>query len=347
MYQTQERKTRSPEIIRYDNHFNEIHGFNQLTGKTQNLFFAILVEIQKQISNRPLEDQYLLKFLDVRRMAGLTKAKNGVNHSVLNRMIEAINTKLCDLIQIERIRKIRPYTRIPRNQSREFVWMAADMPYRSKAIYLSVLLTEKAKKLFFNIDDTGNITEFSFGSYKAMSRKYAKAIYRLLMNHDHRIRGEYNAKIEDFVHRIGANDFNYVKNDMGKILNQLKETGDFRECDYSLRTYENENGEIKTERILFKYEVDKNIYPHCTEEINRRYKNTTSMVTTLHNTHMPSREEVRDYFDSLKKERIIPDNLSPDDYYESLANISKILHDLLCNWKEHARLWIQTNSGAK
>lgn len=297
------KDTQRPIMVRYDSQFEKISKFNQLNGKTQNLFFGIMTEISRQRRNSNLHGKYLLKFLDVRRLAGLTTARGATRQEVLDQMLKTINIKLCEFIHITQIRRRKIYLnyqhinlRLPTN----YVWVEDDTENHSKDVYLDITITPKAEKLFFAFDESRPITQFPLNSYVSISKKYAKAIYRQLLESTHVSRGEYRTTIEKFMTDIGANNIGYVKKIMPEILRQLKKTGDF-EPYICYRFFFDKN--LNTEVICFMYDLVSNT-PEVSDTILEKSPSGT----------IPTLAEIEDYFDAFKKKMNIHNNTSAEDF---------------------------------
>lgn len=145
------KKIRTPEIITYDNHFNDIHTFNLLEEKSQDLFFALIASIQKidpGIHN-PVEKKYRLRCKEVCSLGKIMNKKTGFAPQQLEQMILDINIHVPYIM----------YITYPQNG------------------YLDVTITAKLQKLFLGIADDAEVTQFKLASFIHIQSKYAKAIY--------------------------------------------------------------------------------------------------------------------------------------------------------------------------
>lgn len=316
-------------MVRYDSQFDKISKFNQLNGKTQNLFFSIMTEISRQRRNSNLHGKYLLKFLDVRRLAGLTTARGSASQEVLNQMLNDINIKLCEFIHITQIRKRKIYLDSPQvlTLPANFVWVQDDTANNFKEVYLDITITQKVENLFFILDASRHITQFPLNSYVSISKKFAKAIYRQLLNPAHADVGEYRTTVERFMTDIGTNNIGYVKKILPEILRQLRKTGDFASIYCHTCSDKNQNSEI----ILFRYDLVSNTPAVCDNILE---KSPLGAIPTL--------AEVEVYFDAFKKKMNIHNNTSAEDFFDTCQSIDWTLNQSkILNWKALARVWIR------
>ena len=331
---SQKKDMQKSIMVRYDSQFDKISKFNQLNGKTQNLFFSIMTEISRQRRNSNLHERYLLKFLDVRRLAGLTTARGSASQDVLNQMLNDINIKLCEFIHITQIRRRKiylNYQKINLPLPANFVWVQDDMVNNFKEVYLDITITPKAETLFFTLDKSRNMTQFPLNHYVSISKKFAKAIYRQLLDPVHADVGEYRATVEKFMTDIGANNIGYVKKIMPKILGELKKTGDF-EPYICYRFYFDEK--LNSEVICFRYDLISNTPAVCNNILEKSPLGT-----------VPTLDEVEVYFDAFKKKMNIHNNVSAEDFYDTYESVGwKLYHTRIQDWKALARVWIRANS---
>ena len=331
---SQKKDMQKSIMVRYDSQFDKISKFNQLNGKTQNLFFSIMTEISRQRRNSNLHERYLLKFLDVRRLAGLTTARGSASQDVLNQMLNDINIKLCEFIHITQIRRRKiylNYQKINLPLPANFVWVQDDMVNNFKEVYLDITITPKAETLFFTLNESRNMTQFPLNHYVSISKKFAKAIYRQLLDPIHADVGEYRTTVEKFITDIGANHIGYVKKILPKILGQLRKTGDFESIYCHTYSDEKQNSEI----IRFRYSLVSKKETVCTEFIEE--ENPSCAIPTL--------AEVEVYFDTFKKKMNIHNNVSAEDFFDTYESVGwKLYHTRIQNWKALARVWIRANS---
>ena len=87
------KKIRTPEIITYDNHFNDIHTFNLLEEKSQDLFFALIASIPKidPCIHNPVEKKYRLRCKEVCSLGKIMNKKTGFAPQQLEQRILDIN----------------------------------------------------------------------------------------------------------------------------------------------------------------------------------------------------------------------------------------------------------------
>lgn len=203
------QETRTPEIIRYDNHFNDIRTFDLMTAKSQDLFFAIIAAIKKidPNMNNTGAKKYHLNCKDVCHLGKITNGKNDFDPQKLEYLISDINIHV-------------PYImHISSSQS-------SDMTNPQNE-YLDVTVTAKMQKLFFYISDGASITKFNLNSYIRIKSKYAKALYRLLLatsnGADH---GIYCAASSELGKRIGTENSDYIEKNMQKLMRDIASTGD-------------------------------------------------------------------------------------------------------------------------
>ena len=329
------KDTQKNIMVRYDSQFEKISKFNQLNGKTQNLFFSIMAEISKQRRDGNLQEKYLLNFLDVRRLAGLTTSRGSTSQEVLNQMLNDMNSKLCEFIHITQIRRRKIYLApehvklsIPAN----FVWVQDDTENNFKEVYLDITITPKAERLFFILNESRHITQFRLNSYVSISKKFAKAIYRQLLDPAHAEDEEYCATIQKFMTDIGANNIGYVKKIMPEILRQLKKTGDF-EPYICYRFFFDKN--LNSEVICFWYKRSVSNTPEVCETILEK--------SPLGN--IPTLADVELYFDAFKTKMNIHNNTSAEDFFDTCESIGwKMNNSKILDWKALARVWIRDNT---
>ena len=317
-------------MVRYDSQFDRISKFNHLNGKTQNLFLGIIAEISRQRRNGNLQGKYLLKFLDVRRLAGLTTAKGSASQEVLNQMLNAINIKLCEFIHITQIRRRKiylNYQKINLPLPANFVWVQDDTVNNFKEVYLDITITPKAEKLFFTLDESRSMTQFQLNHYVSISKKFAKAIYRQLLDPMHADGGEYRTTVESFMTDIGTNNIGYVKKILPEILGQLRKTGDFASIYCHIYSDEKQNSEI----IRFRYDLVSNTPKVCDHILEK------SPLGTI-----PTLSEVEAYFDAFKMNMNIHNDASAEDFFDTCQSIGwKLNYSKIEDWKALARVWIR------
>ena len=209
------QKIRTPEIITYDNHFNDIRTFNLLDEKSQDLFFAIIATIQKIDSNmhNPMKEKYRLRCKDVCHLAKITNKKKDFDQQKLENLISDINTHV-------------PYIMYISSPQRDNI-------IDPQKVYLDVSVTAKLQKLFFDIADDVEVTQFKLSSFVAIQSKYAKSIYRLLLEKsngsDH---GIYCAASSELAKRIGTENSDYISQNITKLMRDIASTGDFKEATF-------------------------------------------------------------------------------------------------------------------
>ena len=318
-------------MVRYDSQFDRLSKFNHLNGKTQNLFFSIMTEISRQRRNGNLQGKYLLKFLDVRRLAGLTTARGSASQEVLNQMLNDINIKLCEFIHITQIRRRKiylNYQKINLPLPANFVWVQDDAVNNFKEVYLDITITPKAETLFFTLDESRSMTQFPLNHYVSISKKFAKAIYRQLLDPAHADVGEYRTTVENFMTDIGTNNIGYVKKILPEILRQLRKTGDFASIYCHSYFDEIQNSDI----IRFRYNLAK--ARACSISIEESPSGT-----------IPTLAEVALYFDAFKKKMNIHNDVSAEDFFDTYESVGwKLYHTRIQDWKALARVWIRANS---
>lgn len=215
------KKIRTTEIIKYDNQFNAIRTFNLMEAKAQDLFFSIIAAIQKIDPNmiNPGEKKYILSCKDVCHLGSIVTEKNNFNPQQLKTLISDINIHVPYLMHIS-LPKIS-ITDLDRE-------------------HLEVCVTEKLQKLFWNISDDVEVTQFKLSSFVAMQSKYTKAIYRLLSatsnGSDH---GIYCASIVNIAKRLGTENLDYIARHIPNLLRDIASTGDLQEAAFGNLHFDN------------------------------------------------------------------------------------------------------------
>lgn len=226
------QKTRTSEIITYDNHFNGIRTFNLLNEKSQDLFFAIIESIQKIDTglHNPIEKKYRLRCKDVCSLGGIINKKTVFSSQQLEQMILDINIHVPYIM----------YITYPQNE------------------YIDVTVTAKLQKLFWDIAADAEVTQFKLSSFIAMQSKYAKALYRLLLatsrGSDHGICCQ---TITELAERIGTENSEYLVQNIKKIMEEIASTGDLSEATYGRLHFQNlyfeHNPPDNPDQILINY----------------------------------------------------------------------------------------------
>lgn len=233
-------KTRTSEIIMYDNHFNGIRTFNLMDAKSQDLFFAIIAAIKKidPNMNNTGAKKYHLNCKDVCHLGKITNGKNDCDPQKLENLISDINIHV-------------PYImHISSSQSSDMTNLQNE--------YLDVTVTAKMQKLFFYIPDGTSITKFNLNSYIRIKSKYAKALYRLLLatsnGSDHGICCQ---TITELAERIGTENSEHLVQNIKKIMGEIAATGDLSEATYGRLHFQNlyfeHNPPDNSDQILINY----------------------------------------------------------------------------------------------
>lgn len=234
------QKIRIPEIIRYDNHFNDIQTFKLMEAKAQDLFFSIIAALPKIDPSmiNPGEEKYCLNCKDVCHLGKIMIDKNGFDPQQLVQLIDDINIHV-------------PYImHISSSQS-------SDMTNPQNE-YLDVTVTAKMQKLFFYIPDGASITKFNLNSYIRIKSKYAKALYRLLLatsnGADH---GIYCAASSELGKRIGTENSDYIEKNMQKLMRDIASTGDLSAASFGKLHFDDlyceRNSPADPDKIIINY----------------------------------------------------------------------------------------------
>lgn len=256
----------SANIIKYDNQFNEQKSFNKLTGKEQDLFFAIILCLvyQNRNNDSPIL-QILIKPDRVKKMAGLNNRSKHYNDIAIKAMLDQLSTvangitfKLTNYEKDENneIIKDEQGNPIPFTNRESIFAKFAYSEIKDKDPYVLVRLKKEAAHYFFNI--TEGFTQFFYENYIKISSRYGKAIYRELLNGSNALKGEWDVDVEelaDWLNITKRNTFKRFRKNLKNYIAEILKTDDFKQISIEY-IYATKKGRKALTRIKFKYQLN-------------------------------------------------------------------------------------------
>lgn len=253
-------------VIKYDNQFNEQKNFNKLTGKEQDLFFAIILcLVYQNRSNNGQILQILIEPERVKKMAGLNNRTKHYTNTTIKAMLNKLSTiangitftltsyEKDEYNQIINDEKGNP---IPFTNVESIFDKFAYSETNHDAPYVLVRLKKDAAHYFFNI--TEGFTQFFYENYIKISSRYGKAIYRELLNGSNALKGEWDIDVEelaDWLNITKRNTFKRFRKNLKKYIAEILRTDDFKEINVEY-IYATKRGKKSLTRIKFKYRLN-------------------------------------------------------------------------------------------
>lgn len=276
----------SANIVKYENQFNQQKIFNQLTGKEQDLFFAIILLLINQNKNK--NDQILEVLIypkQVKKIAGLNNRSKHYNKNTIRVMLSRLSTVANGLTFILTEPKKDTNNQVIKDKNgnpilfsgtksifEDFAYSGdtqtnnndtktnnnnADNDNDEDDTYVLVKVREEAAHYFFNI--TKGFTQFFYENYTKISSKYAKAIYRELLNGSNALKGEWDVDIEelaDWLNITKKDTFKRFRKNLGKYVAEIEKTNDFKNKITVEYIYATKKKKKTLARIKFKYQLN-------------------------------------------------------------------------------------------